>query len=211
MNYPIHSIWFGPKEPSQLALQCIATWPEDDRVTIWSRARLSSVVPWLYDIKYFSDAYAAGHWAGASDVARLALLYQLGGVYLDTDVEIVRQHFLDELATGKDFCIGYEDDTFMCGAVLVAPQPKMKFVERALDVYRATKFTDTFHNTPFNGTTILSSLLRSSQEGGIAVLPKHMFYPWTPQERNLSDAEKAERKKQPGVVTAHHWEASWIK
>lgn len=209
--YPIHSVWFGHKELNQLALKCISTWPDDDRVTIWSRSKLSSVVPWLYDIPYFNDAYRAGHWAGASDVARLALLYQFGGVYMDTDVEVVRQDFLDTLANGQDFCIGYEDDTFMCGAVLVAPKPGHAFVKRALDTYRATNFKDTFHDTPFNGTTILSSLVRSHQDAGLCVLPKHVFYPWTPQERGISDKEKVKRKRQPGVVCAHHWAASWVQ
>jgi len=189
----------------------MATWPEHDKVTLWSRARLSSVVPWLYEIPYFNDAYRAEHWAGASDVARLALLYELGGVYVDTDVEVVRQHFLDELAAGPDLCMGFEDDTFICGAVLVAPKPGHPFLKRALDTYRSTKFTDTFGDTVFNGTTILTQLVRSHQDTGLCVLPKHVFYPWTPQERGISDEEKAERMKQPGVVCAHHWSASWVK
>jgi len=210
VTYPIHSIWFGPKEPNALALHCMATWPERDNVTTWSRARLSSVVPWLYEIPYFNDAYRAEHWAGASDVARLALLYELGGVYLDTDVELVNEHFLDELVAQGDFVIGYEDETFMCGAVLIAPKGHA-FIKRALDTYRATKFTDTFHDTVFNGTTILTQLVRSHQDTGLIVMPKHAFYPWSPQERGISDEEKAARMKQPGVVCAHHWSASWVK
>lgn len=207
----IHAVWFGLKEPSQLALQCISTWPDDDRVTIWSRGMLSSVVPWLHDIPYFSDAYKAEHWAAASDVARLALLYELGGIYMDTDVEVVRQNFLDELAAGQDLVLGFEDDTFICGAVMVAPKPGHPFLKRALDLYRATKFTDTFHDTLFNGTTMLTQLVRSHQDTGLAVMPQHVFYPWTPQERHISAQDKAERKAQPGVVCAHHWEASWVK
>lgn len=194
----IRGIWLGPNPLPELAQRCIATW--GDEYEIYGAARLSSVVPALRDMPYFRDAYAANHWAGASDVARLALLYELGGVYLDCDVEVIDLPRLLELQDGKCH-LGLEDEKNVCGAVIVAP-PKHEFVGHMLDVYRNTKFSDTF-NGRCNGTTLLTAATWERKIADVALHAPHDFYPWH------WGSSSRDKLWTVGAITAHHWAHQW--
>lgn len=194
------SIWLGGGERSAISKRCEQTWPEDHK--IYTAAMLSSVVPWLHDIKYYRDAIAAEHWAGASDVARLALLYEVGGCYLDVDVEIVNRPYIDALDDGW-FHIGQEDDGGnLCGAVMIALAGH-QFAKDMLDTYGRTRFGDTF-NGKCNGTTLLTR----QPKLGVHIHDAKEFYPWHWSE-NLTDNQKGERIELLKPIFAHHWEKSW--
>lgn len=100
----IHYIWFsGTPIPDKLQ-KCIDSWKEkcpDYEVVRWDASN--------YDYKkypYTRQAYEAERWGYVADVARLEILYEYGGFYLDTDVELLKS--LDELRFQKGFC-GRED------------------------------------------------------------------------------------------------------
>ncbi len=202
----IHGIWLGGNEMSPIARRCVSTWPEGSK--IYSAAMLSSVVPWIHDIQYYRDAITAEHWAGASDVARLALLYELGGCYLDVDVEICDLLRLDSLDDGW-FHIASEDGDSerlgnVCGAAMVSP-PFTGFIRDMLDIYRRTNFTDTF-NGKCNGTTLLTRAIVGDYR--TKVHPAKEFYPWHWSEK-LTDNQKGERIELLKPIVAHHWEHQW--
>lgn len=96
----IHYCWFGCNEMPDKLKKCIASWQEycpDYEVICWDESK--------YDITQYSytkQAYEQGKWAFVSDVARLDILYQFGGIYLDTDVELIRN--LDDLLYQPAFC-----------------------------------------------------------------------------------------------------------
>lgn len=83
----IHYCWFGGTEKPELVQRCIRSWEKfcpDYQIIEWNEKK--------YDISSFSymkEAYAEKKWAFVSDVARLDLVYQNGGIYLDTDVELL--------------------------------------------------------------------------------------------------------------------------
>lgn len=81
----IHCFWAeGPK--TKLAEKCLASWRKfapDHEIREWSLSSLSS------RSDFFRDAVAARKWAMASDWARMAVLKEHGGTYLDLDVELV--------------------------------------------------------------------------------------------------------------------------
>lgn len=96
----IHYIWFG--EGKQLDL-CIESWRKqcpDYEIREWNESN--------YDVhknRYIEQAYKRKKWAYVSDYARLDILYQYGGIYLDTDVELWKS--MDELLGTKAFmCFG---------------------------------------------------------------------------------------------------------
>ena len=84
----IHYCWFGGNEMSALEKKCIESWKTqcpDYEIIRWDETN--------YDVTknlYMQQAYAAKKWAFVSDYARLDILYQHGGFYLDTDVELLQ-------------------------------------------------------------------------------------------------------------------------
>lgn len=96
----IHYFWFGTKEIPDWQKECIASWHRycpDYEFRLWNESNYD-----VHQIKYMADAYASGRMGFVPDYARLDVLYQYGGIYLDTDVELVRP--LDELLYQPAFC-----------------------------------------------------------------------------------------------------------
>lgn len=99
----IHYCWFGGKPEPEDVKKCIASWKKylpDYKIIRWDETN--------YDVhrnKYMSDAYKERKWAFVSDYCRLDVVYLYGGIYLDTDVEVLRSW--DDLLTEEMFC-GFE-------------------------------------------------------------------------------------------------------
>ena len=111
----IHYCWFGGKEKPKSVMKCIASWRkycQDYIIKEWNEGN--------YDVNalpYSREAYKNGKYAFVSDVARFQILFDEGGIYFDTDVEVIRP--IDELVERGAF-IGWErPDTL--GNVHVAP------------------------------------------------------------------------------------------
>lgn len=84
----IHYCWFGRNPLPKLALKCIASWRRffpDYEIKEWNEDNFDvNIIP------YTRDAYAAKKYAFVSDYARFWILYHFGGIYFDTDVEVIR-------------------------------------------------------------------------------------------------------------------------
>ena len=89
----IHYCWFGRGEKPELLKHCIESWKKhcpDYEIKEWNEDN--------FDVNMFpftADAYKAKKWAFVSDVARVWVVYNYGGIYLDTDVELKRS--IDDL------------------------------------------------------------------------------------------------------------------
>lgn len=85
----IHYCWFGKNKMPEKNIKCINTWKKvcpDYKIIRWDESN--------YDVtknKYMYDAYKCKKWGFVPDYARLDLIYQYGGIYLDTDVELIRK------------------------------------------------------------------------------------------------------------------------
>ena len=103
----IHYCWFGGKPLPPLAKKCIASWKKycpDYRIVQWNEDSFD-----LERCDFIKEAYAEKRWAFVSDAARLFVIYEHGGVYLDTDVELKAS--LDALAGENEFFFGIEKQT----------------------------------------------------------------------------------------------------
>lgn len=84
----IHYCWFGGNPLPELAQKCISSWKKfllDYEIKEWNESN--------YDVRkipYIAQAYDAKKYAFVSDYARFDILYQYGGVYFDTDVELIK-------------------------------------------------------------------------------------------------------------------------
>ena len=84
----IHYCWFGRNPLPKSAKKCIASWKKylsDYEIKEWNEGNFDvNIIP------YTHDAYEAKKYAFVSDYARFWILYNYGGVYFDTDVEVIR-------------------------------------------------------------------------------------------------------------------------
>lgn len=100
----IHYCWFGHGKMSALTEKCIKSWKRycpDYEIVCWNEENYDFSVN-----RYAKEAYEAGKWAFVSDYARLKILYDKGGIYLDTDVELLKP--LDELVKDGGF-MGFDE------------------------------------------------------------------------------------------------------
>lgn len=84
----LHYCWFGGGKKSELEKRCIESWYRfcpDFEIKEWNEENFD-----FSKNQYMQQAYDAGLWAFVSDVARLEIVYRQGGIYVDTDVEILR-------------------------------------------------------------------------------------------------------------------------
>ena len=101
----IHYCWFGGKPLPPLALSCINSWKKffpDYEIKEWNEKNFD-----VNQIKYTKEAYKQKKYAYVSDYARFKILKEYGGIYFDTDVEIIRS-FKDIIDNGNFF--GFEVD-----------------------------------------------------------------------------------------------------
>lgn len=132
----IHYCWFGGKELSDDAKKYIESWKKfcpDYEIKEWNETNFDVTV-----VPYVAEAYKEKKWAFVSDYARLYALKEFGGIYLDTDVEIVKS--LDEFLNNKAF-IGAESKYSVCTAVIGA-EKSAAFIDELLGLYDGIHFTN---------------------------------------------------------------------
>ena len=130
----IHYIWFGKGEKNDRIKHCIESWEKylpDYEIIEWNEEK--------FDIAYndfTKKAYENEKWAYVSDVARLWVLYNEGGIYMDTDVEVYKP--LDELLNQEAF-IGFEDTNYLSTAT-IGTEKGNPVIKTILDFYNAIDF-----------------------------------------------------------------------
>lgn len=139
----IHYCWFGRGPLPELAQKCIASWKKflpDYEIKEWNEDNFDvNIIP------YTAEAYKAKKYAFVSDYARFWILYQYGGIYFDTDVEVIRP--IDDIIYRGNF-MGFETDASKDGsdAASVAPglgmgvNPGLGIIKKMLDFYEGRHF-----------------------------------------------------------------------
>lgn len=83
----IHYCWFGHNPLPESALKCIKSWKKycpDYEIKQWDESNFD-----IDSCNYTRESYSAKKWAFVSDYARMWILYNYGGLYFDTDVELI--------------------------------------------------------------------------------------------------------------------------
>lgn len=114
----IHYCWFGGSEEPESVKKCIASWRKycpDYEIKKWDESNFQ-----IDSHPYMAEAYRLRKWPFVSDLARLIIIYNHGGVYLDTDVELIRP--LDDILINNRFFFGIEnllDPSHDCRSIYV--------------------------------------------------------------------------------------------
>lgn len=131
----IHYCWFGKKNKPNIVKSCISSWKKylsDYEIIEWNE--------YNFDINsniFVKQAYNAGLFAFVSDYVRVFALYNYGGIYMDTDVEVLKP--FDESILNNDSFWGFEEKNYIATSTIGAKQEN-KLIKRFLDTYKEKKF-----------------------------------------------------------------------
>lgn len=176
----IHYCWFGGNMPTKFE-KYIEQWRHkcpDYELKLWNGDNFD-----LNSKEYLKKAVQAGRWAFVADYVRLAVLYEHGGVYLDTDVELLGS--FDSLLE-QNLVFGFETGKQINGAVILAER-KNPFIREVLEVYQGFLFegkdiVEKMVPIPY----ILSRMVeqkglilngKTQTVAGITLLSRDYFYP----------------------------------
>lgn len=203
----IHYCWFGRGPKPTLVLKCIESWKKylsDYEIIEWNEENFN-----VNSNLYVMQAYRARKFAFVSDYVRLYALYNEGGIYFDTDVEVRKN--LDEFLTLDGFT-GFEDENWTVTATM-ASEPNNMVINRLLRYYDNRRFGI---NGRYDLTTNTNSITHIfKQEYGIRldgtkqqlkgtnfiIYPKDYFCAcnWLTKETKITE----------NTYTIHHFNASW--
>ncbi|MCU5435523.1 glycosyltransferase [Bacillus mobilis] len=130
----IHYCWFGGKEKPEIVKKCIDSWKKN-----LSQYELIEWNEKNFDINnnpYVQEAYKSGKFAFVSDYVRLHALFNFGGIYLDTDVEVFKS--FDTLLHHDSFW-GFEQENYIATSTIGAAKEN-ELIKMFLDLYKEKNF-----------------------------------------------------------------------
>lgn len=142
----IHYCWFGGNPLPKSAEKCISSWKKyfpDYEIIQWNEDNYD-----VYKIPYTKQAYESKKYAFVSDYARFDILYQYGGIYFDTDVEVIKSFkdilqygsFMGCESDGESINLKSESETRVAPGLGMAAKPGMKIYEEILRFYHTLAF-----------------------------------------------------------------------
>ncbi|APT18850.1 polysaccharide biosynthesis protein CpsM(V) [Amylolactobacillus amylotrophicus DSM 20534] len=150
----IHYVWVGGNEKPAAIQQCMATWRKqlsDYEIIEWNEDNFD-----LKQNKYIRQAYEAKKWAFVSDYIRASVVYEYGGIYLDTDVLVLDD--LNKLRENRAF-VGFENAQYPFTATFGA-EPHHPLVKDMVDYFNELDFEfDTSQQMAGVNTVSVSDIL----------------------------------------------------
>jgi hypothetical protein len=130
----IHYCWFGKNDKPKIVKKCIESWFENlpgYEIIEWNEENFNININ-----SYVKEAYEAKKFAFVSDFVRVYALYQYGGIYLDTDVEVYKS--FDEFLQCESFW-GFEQGNFIATSTIGSTKEN-KLVKIFLDSFQDKRF-----------------------------------------------------------------------
>ena len=203
----IHYCWFGRGEKPEIAHKCIESWKKflpDYEIKEWNEDNFDiNIIP------YTQEAYSAKKYAFVSDYARFWILYNYGGLFLDTDVEIIKP--LNEIISNGAF-MGKEEKLLVNpGLGIGCPKEHVAYKE-ILDIYSKEHFinsdgcinkkTIVHYTSEFLIKKGLKKDNKIQNIDGLLIHPEEYFCPGTYK----SDRFKITKN----THSIHHYAATWV-
>lgn len=214
----IHYCWFGRNPLPKSAVKCINSWRKyfpDYEIVEWNEDNYD-----VLKIPYTAQAYSAKLYAFVSDYARFDILYHQGGIYFDTDVEVIRS-FDDILAEGafmgceidgSDFLDAVDHIQSINPGLGIAAAPGLQLYKEILDFYAMQQFV--WPDGTLNTETVVTKTTKILNKHGlqnikgiqkidnIVIYPKEYF---NPLNNNTGELEKTEN-----THSIHWYNMTWL-
>lgn len=202
----IHYIWFGHNPKPDIVLNCIASWEKyfpDFQIIEWNEEN--------YDINknaFIQEAYSCKKWAFVSDYVRFDVLNQYGGLYFDTDVEVIRQFPSDFFE--KTAFTGVESTNIVSPGLVFGCVPKLNMLSEILAVYDRAHFLLDGKECPITVNARVTELLQKygfvpngeyQKIADIEIYPSEYFCGF--------DLDVFEPCITENTLSMHHYASSW--
>lgn len=205
----IHYCWFGGNPKPELLKKCIKSWEKfcpSYKIMEWNESN--------FDVSscplYVRQAYEEKKWAFVSDYVRLKIVYDEGGIYLDTDVELKK--CLDKMLFNKAF-FGFEDGKNVATGLGFGAEKHTPILKELMDDYNDIAFVlpDGSHNNetcPIRNTKIFlkHGLKQNDQlqilDGEIKILPSIYMCPISYNTGRYRHSLK--------TISVHWFSSSWM-
>ncbi|MBP7510107.1 MAG: glycosyl transferase, partial [Prolixibacteraceae bacterium] len=201
----IHYCWFGKNPKPKLILKCIESWKKycpDYEIKEWNEDNFD-----VNCCNYVKEAYAARKWAFVSDYCRFYVLYHYGGIYLDTDVELLKP--LDKLS--ENF-VGFESKNRVNSGLIRGAVSGDIICKLMLDSYKESSFLN-----PDGSLNLLTVCDRETdilcahgmkKDNTLQIIDGTTVYP--SEYFNPMDLTTEKIKPTNKTVSIHHYAASWV-
>ncbi len=202
----IHYCWFGRNPLPELALRCIESWKKylpDYEIKEWNEDNYD-----VHKIPYISEAYNAKKYAFVSDYARFDILYEYGGIYFDTDVEVIKDL---TLIIEQGAFAGVERAGELNAGLGIGSPAAMDIFKEVLDSYQEEHFVN--QDGSLNLKTVVTRVSeifykygfvkedKIQDVAGVRVYPTEYFCPKSYFTGKLNITENS--------YTIHHYDGSW--
>ena len=203
----IHYFWFGRGQKPESVKKCIESWKKycpDFEIKEWNEDNYDA-----HKHPYMEKAYMERKWAFVSDYARLDVLVREGGIYLDTDVEVLKD--LSPLCKNRAF-IGFEDSQKVNDGQGFGCEPGMPVFVEMLKCYDGKEPYETVDGVQINSESpklrtrvllrhgLIQNGLRQNVDG-VEVYPADFFCPLNYDTGRLVITDN--------TYSIHHFDSSW--
>lgn len=177
----VHYIWLGGKPKDKLTEICLLTWKDkmpDYEFIEWNEENLD-LDKISEESEYFAECRKRNLYAFMADYLRIKILYEQGGIYIDTDVQAIKN--LDKLLK-KDLLLGYEECTIdkvnkQIGTGLIAAEKGQWFIKKVFEFYNKEIMKSDMYIIPVIMTNIYNNL-SEKEKAKIEILPMDYFSPY---------------------------------
>lgn len=197
----VHYIWLGGGRHSQLMDVCILSWHKhlsNFEIIEWNEENLN-IDKKRKECNFLDECLKRGMWAIASDYIRLKVLYEEGGIYLDTDMQILNN--IQNLYDGNNDMLICEETkgTFSCG--IMGFEKHHPYVRRILEFYENEIMSDN------SGLVTIPCAFNRLQKveyiKNAIILPPEYFYPFYFNEDFTINCIK------DNTYGIHWWSKNW--
>ena len=201
----IHYCWFGKNPLPKDVKKCIESWKKfcpDYEIKQWDESNFD-----VYQNDFVKSAYENKAWAFVSDYARLKIVYDEGGIYLDTDVELLRN--LDSLLENKCYVAIQQQDNVIATGLGFGAEKQSFAVSKMLEEYNNLQFDINKKNSyacPWLNTKAINTLGEFKLDAitylaDVTIYPPEYFDPIAPGNTKNLLCNRS--------FSIHHYAATW--
>ena len=211
MEKIIHYCWFGGKPLSKMAKKCIKSWKKflpDYKIMKWSEENVD-----LNECEFIKGAYENQKWAFVADYVRTKALKEYGGIYFDTDMELLKD--ITPLINNEetDSFLGIEDSGYIAVGIWFEKNKDAILPTKLLEKYKNIKKFEIDKMSDITIPKMISKVVNkygfknSSKEiqylqNNIVIFPRDYFYPYS--------YDWSEKILTSNTYAIHYYDASWL-
>lgn len=200
----IHYCWFGGNPLPKSAEKCIKSWQKycsNYEIKRWDESNFDVTCN-----EYCKFCYENKKWAFLTDYIRLKVIYDNGGVYLDTDVELLKN--LDDLVKNGAY-MGFEDEKSIATGLGFAGEKGHEFIGENMRYYENLTDFSVLRSCPIITTELLAAYGLKDNNGTIQEVAGMNIYP--PEYLCPKNERTGLTEKTKNTYSIHHFDASWFE